>query len=146
MKQQQNFNHDDYSNDYISGILKSVKTIAMVGASDDPLRPSHGVMHFLQRKGYRVIPVNPKLEGRELNGERVYATLADVPDSIDMVDIFRRNEDLPQMFDEAIAVSPKAIWTQLGLRNDEAAAKAEAAGIKVVMGRCPAIEIPRLRL
>lgn len=146
MKPHPVIDHDHYSDDYIEDILKKVKTIAMVGASDDPLRPSHGVMHFLQRKGYRVIPVNPKLAGQELKGETVYATLADVPDKIDMVDIFRRQQDLPQMFDEAIAVKPFAIWVQLGLRDDDGAAKAEAAGIKVVMNRCPAIEIPRLRL
>ncbi|HEY8352248.1 MAG TPA: CoA-binding protein [Sphingomonadales bacterium] len=139
-------NHDDYSDEYIADILRSVKVIAMVGASNNELRPSFGVRRFLQRKGYRVIPVNPGLAGKELDGETVYARLADIPEKVDMVDVFRRREDLPQVFDEAIEIGPSVIWTQLGLRDDEAAARAEAQGIKVVMDRCPAIEMPRLGL
>ena len=139
-------NHDDYPDSYITHILKRVKTIAMVGASDDEYRPAFGVMRFLQRKGYRVIPVNPRLAGQELMGETVYATLADIPVKIDMVEIFRNRADLPGVFDEAIAVGAPVIWTQLGLRDDAAAATAERAGIQVVMNRCPAIEIPRLGL
>jgi predicted CoA-binding protein len=139
-------NHDEYTDSYIKNILKRVKTIAMVGASDDEYRPAFGVMRFLQRKGYRVIPVNPRLAGKELMGETVYATLADIPVPIDMVDIFRNRADLPGVFDEAIAAGASVIWSQLGLRDDAAAAKAERAGIQVVMNRCPAIEIPRLGL
>lgn len=139
-------NHDEYTDSYIKNILKRVKTIAMVGASDDEYRPAFGVMRFLQRKGYRVIPVNPRLAGKELMGETVYATLADIPVPIDMVDIFRNRADLPGAFDEAIAAGASVIWSQLGLRDDAAAAKAERAGIQVVMNRCPAIEIPRLGL
>src|SRR5690606_4970295 len=122
------------------------KTIALVGASDDEYRPAYGVMRFLQRKGYRVIPVNPRLAGQQLMGETVYAALADIPDKIDMLDIFRHRADVPGVFDEAIAKGVPVIWAQLGLRNNAAAAKAEQAGIEVVMNRCPAIEIPRLGL
>ena len=137
-------NHDSYPDSYLRDILTTVKTIAVVGASDDEMRPVYGVMRFLQGKGYRLIPVNPRLAGRTVMGETVYGALGDIPDKIDMVDIFRRKEDLPAVFDDAIAIAPAVIWTQLGLRNDTAAAKAEAAGIKVVMNHCPAIEIPRL--
>ncbi len=137
-------NHDTYSDDYLRGILRRVKTIAMVGASPNPDRPSHHVMQFLQRRGYRVIPVNPQAAGEILQGEKVFAALADIPETIDMVDIFRRSELVAPVVDEAIAVGAKVIWMQLGVRNDAAAAKAEAQGIEVVMNRCPAIEIPRL--
>lgn len=137
-------NHDSYPDSYLRDILTTVKTIAVIGASDDEMRPVYGVMRFLQSKGYRIIPVNPRLIGKKLMGETVYGALGDIPDKIDMVDIFRRKEDLPAVFDDAIAIAPAVIWTQLGLRNDAAAAKAEAAGIKVVMNHCPAIEIPRL--
>lgn len=146
MNQKLAVDHNDYSNEYIADILRSVKVIAMPGASANELRPSFGVRRFLQRKGYRVIPVNPGLAGQELDGETVYARLGDIPEKVDMVDIFRRREDLPQMFDEALAIGAPVIWTQLGLRDDALAAKAEAEGVKVVMDRCPAIEIPRLRL
>lgn len=139
-------NHGDYPDNYIKDILARVKTIAMVGASDDESRPAYGVMRFLQRKGYRVIPVNPRLAGQDLMGETVYATLADVPIKIDMVDIFRNRADVPGVFDEAIARTVPVIWAQLGLRDDAAAARAEQAGIQVIMNRCPAIEIPRLGL
>lgn len=138
--------HDDYPDSYIKDILTQVKTIAVVGASDDEYRPVYGVMRFLQRKGYRVIPVNPRLVGQTLFGEKVYAALADVPDKIDMVDIFRNRAELPGLFDQAIAVGAAVIWAQLGLRDDAAARTAEQAGTKVVMNRCPAIEIPRLGL
>ncbi len=137
-------NHDNYSDDYLRGILRRAKIIAMVGASPRPDRPSYRVMQFLQSRGYRVIPVNPQAAGETLHGETIYAAIADVPESIDMVDIFRRSELVPPVVDEAIAKGTKAIWMQLGVRNDAAAAKAEAAGIDVVMNRCPAIEIPRL--
>ena len=137
-------NHDSYPDSYLKDILTTVKTIAVVGASDDDMRPVYGVMRFLQNRGYRTIPVNPRLTGKKLMGETVYGALGEIPDKIDMVDIFRRKEDLPMVFDDAIAIAPAVIWTQLGLRNDAVAAKAEAAGIKVVMNHCPAIEIPRL--
>ena len=137
-------NHDSYPDSYLKDILTTVKTIAVVGASDDDMRPVYGVMRFLQNRGYRTIPVNPRLTGKKLMGETVYGALGEIPDKIDMVDIFRRKEDLPMVFDDALAIAPAVIWTQLGLRNDAVAAKAEAAGIKVVMNHCPAIEIPRL--
>lgn len=137
-------NHDSYSDDYLRGIFRRVKTIAMVGASPRPDRPSYRVMQFLLQKGFRVIPVNPQAAGETIHGAKVYATLAEVPDAVDMVDIFRRSELVAPVVDEAIAKGAKVIWMQLGVRNDEAAAKAEAHGIDVVMNRCPAIEIPRL--
>ncbi|HEX6443324.1 MAG TPA: CoA-binding protein, partial [Stellaceae bacterium] len=109
-------------------------------------RPSHGVMAYLQRRGYRTIPVNPNAAGDKINGETVYAGLADVPEPIDMVDVFRRTEMAGGVVDEAIAVGAQVVWMQLGVRDDDAAARAEARGLKVVMNRCPAIEIPRLGL
>jgi predicted CoA-binding protein len=141
-------NHDAYPDDYLRGILTSARTIAVVGASPRPQRPSHGVMRFLQRHGYRAIPVNPFAAGQEILGERVYASLADIPREltgpIDMVDIFRRSDAAGAVVDEAIAVGAKTVWMQLDVRDDAAAARAEAQGVKVVMDRCPAIEIPRL--
>jgi len=139
-------NHDSYTDDYLRAILTSVRTIAVVGASPRPQRPSHGVMRFLQRHGYRAIPVNPFAAGSEILGERVYTSLADVPEPVDMVDVFRRSEAAGAVVDEAIAVGAKAVWMQLDVRDDAAAARAEAKGIEVVMDRCPAIEIPRLRI
>jgi uncharacterized protein len=139
-------NHERYSNDYLRGIFARVKTIAMVGASPRPDRPSHGVMRFLQQRGFRVIPVNPQAVGETINGEKVVAGLAEIGEPIDMVDIFRRSELVGPAVDEAIAAGAKIVWMQLGVRNDEAAAKAEAHGIDVVMDRCPAIEMPRLGL
>lgn len=139
-------NHDTYSNDYISSILHSVKTIAMVGASANDVRPSFFVMKYLIDKGFRVIPVNPGQAGREILGQTVYAKLADIPEPIDMVDVFRGSDAVPGVVDEVLALEPlpKVIWTQLTVRHDEAAARAEAAGIKVVMNRCPKIEYARL--
>jgi len=116
----------------------------MPGASLKPERPSNGVMQFLQSRGYRVIPVNPGQAGKTLLGERIYARLADIPEQIDMVDIFRNQAALGRMTDEAIAAGAKAIWMQLGLIDHAAATRAEAAGLTVIMNRCPAIEIPRL--
>ncbi len=139
-------NHDHYNNAYIADILKSVKTIALLGASPNPDRPSNGVMGFLLSKGYHVFPVNPGQAGKQILGQTVYAKLADVPQPVEMIDVFRAAEYLDGVVDEAIALEkkPKVIWGQLSVRDDAAAAKAEAAGIKMVMDRCPAIEYPRL--
>jgi uncharacterized protein len=126
--------------------LTSTRTIAVVGASPRRERPSHRVMAYLQRRGYRTLPVNPFAAGGAINGEMVYADLAEVPEPIDMVDVFRRPEAAGAVVDAAIAVGAKIVWMQLGVRDDAAAARAEANGLKVVMNRCPAIEIPRLGL
>ncbi|WP_431687729.1 CoA-binding protein [Hahella sp. NBU794] len=130
----------------ISRILKSVHAIAMVGASDKPGRDSHHVMLFLQNKGYRVIPVNPALKGSTLLGETVYASLRDIHVPVDMVDIFRRPDAVPDIVDNAIAIGASVVWMQLGVIHEPAAQKAMDAGIKVVMDRCPKIEITRLGL
>lgn len=139
-------NHDTYDNAYISGILNSVKTVAMVGASANEVRPSFFVLKYLLAKGFSVFPVNPGHAGKEILGRMTYAKLSDIPEPIDMVDIFRASSAVPQIVDEALALKPlpKVIWMQLTVRNDEAAAKAEAAGVKVVMNRCPKIEYGRL--
>ncbi|MEP9374130.1 CoA-binding protein [Mesorhizobium sp. KR1-2] len=139
-------NHDAYDNSYIADILNSVKTIAVVGASANEVRPSYFVMKYLLSKGYSVIPVNPGQAGKEILGQMTYAKLVDIPVPIDMVDIFRASEAVPAIVDEVLALQPlpKVIWTQLTVRHDEAAARAEAAGIKVVMNRCPKIEYARL--
>jgi uncharacterized protein len=136
--------HETYSDVYLRDILTSVRTIAIVGASPRRERPSHGVMAYLQRRGYRAIPVNPNAAGIKINGETCYARLADIPEPIDMVDVFRRAEMAGGVVDEAIAAGAKVVWMQLGVRDDDAAARAEAHGLQVVMNRCPAIEIPRL--
>ena len=125
-------------------LLANARTIAMVGASDRPDRPSYGVMKFLQDRGYRVIPVNPQITGEHVHREFVFRELSQLGDPIDMVDIFRNSAAAGEAVDQAIAVGAKAVWMQLGVINEEAAARAEAAGLKVVMNRCPAIEIPRL--
>lgn len=139
-------NHDRYEDGYVADILKTVKTIAVVGASPNPSRPSHGVMGFLLSKGYRVIPVNPGQAGKTILGRAVYGRLADIPEPVDMVDVFRASDHVSAVVDEALALDPppKVIWTQLGVRDDGAAARAEAAGLRVVQDRCPAIEYPRL--
>jgi uncharacterized protein len=139
-------NHDRYSDDYIRGIFGRAKTIAMVGASPRADRPSNHVMAFLQRKGFRVIPVNPQAIGQSIHGEPVVGALSDIAEPVDMVDIFRRSAEVAPVVDEAIAKRVKIVWMQLGVRDDKAAAKAEAAGLDVVMNRCPAIEMPRLGL
>lgn len=138
--------HDSYDNAYISGILQSVKTIAVVGASANDVRPSFFVMKYMLDKGYQVIPVNPGQAGKPILGQMTYARLSDIPLAIDMVDIFRASEAVPGIIDEALALDPlpKVIWMQLTVRHDEAAARAEAAGLKVVMNRCPKIEYARL--
>lgn len=139
-------NHDHYDDAYLRDILETTKVIALVGASPDPSRPSNSVMEYLQSRGYRVIPVNPGQAGKEINGMTVAARLADIAEPVDMIDVFRASEYLPKVIEEALAMrpAPKVIWSQLGVRDDTAAAFAESAGVKMVMDRCPAIELPRL--
>ena len=128
----------------IKSLLESARTIALVGASDRPSRPSYGVMKRLQDHGYRVIPVNPQITGEHIHGEFVFRELAQLGDPIDIVDIFRNSAAAGEAVDQAIAIGAKAVWMQLGVIDQLAAARAEAAGLKVVMDRCPAIDIPRL--
>lgn len=128
----------------IRQILANTKTIAMVGASPKSHRASNQVMHFLLAKGYNVIPVNPHRAGEQIHGREVVSSLADIKEPIDMVEIFRSSAEAGEVVDEAIAVNAKTVWMQLGVINEPAAEKAEAAGLQVVMDRCPAIEIPRL--
>lgn len=139
-------NHETYSPDYIRDILREVKTIALVGASGNDVRPSYFVLKYLLDKGYDVTPVNPGLGGEEVVGRKVYADLKDIPHPLDMVDIFRNAEAAAQIVEDALRLTPlpKVIWMQLGVRNDAAAARAEAAGIKVVMNRCPKMEYGKL--
>jgi predicted CoA-binding protein len=138
--------HSGYSESYIRGILNSVKTIAIVGASANEIRPSFLAQKYLQQKGYRVLPVNPGLTGQTLLGEPVFGSLSEIDMPIDMVDIFRNTEAAGQITDEALALTPmpQVIWMQLTIINEAAAAKAEAAGLKVVMNRCPKIEYGKL--
>jgi predicted CoA-binding protein len=128
----------------IAALLSGTRTIALVGASDRPDRASYRVMKFLQDQGYRVLPVNPQITGEHVHGEYVWRELAQIGEPIDMVDIFRRSEAAGEAVDDAIKAGAKAVWMQLGVINPEAATRAEAAGLKVVMDRCPAIDIPRL--
>jgi predicted CoA-binding protein len=137
-------NHDGYTDAYLRALLDCVRTIAMVGASPQWNRPSYFVMKYLQGKRFRVIPVNPRAVGETILGETVYADLKDIPDPVDMVDIFRNSEAAGPITDEAIAIGAKVVWMQIGVRNAEAAALAEAAGLRVVMNRCPKIEYSRL--
>jgi uncharacterized protein len=138
--------HDRYPDGYLLDILRSVKTIAMVGASANEVRPSFFVLKYLHQRGYRLFPINPGLAGKTILGLPVYRRLADVPEPLDMVDIFRNSAAAAAVVEEALSLDPlpKVIWMQLGVRNDAAAAKAEAKGIKVVMNRCPKIEFGRL--
>jgi predicted CoA-binding protein len=138
--------HDSYPDPYIRGILNTVKSIAMVGISPKDNRPSYFAFKYLLERGYRMIPVNPGQAGKEILGQKVYAKLADIPEPVDMVDIFRAPQFALPVVEEALAMSPRpqVIWMQLGVRNDAAAAKAEAEGLKVVMNRCPKIEYGRL--
>jgi len=132
--------------DQIRQILTTAKTIAVVGFSANPARPSHQVAAFLQRKGFRIVPVNPGLAGQTLLGETVYADLKDIPMPVDMVDVFRSSDHVAGIMDEAIAIKAKVVWTQLDVIDEAAAEKGRAAGLTVVMDRCPAIEMPRLGL
>lgn len=138
--------HESYSDAEIRSILDEVKTIAIVGASANPVRPSYFVLKYLVDKGYTVFAVNPGQAGKAILGRPCFATLAEVPAPVDMIDIFRASDAVPGIVDEALALDPlpKVIWMQLGVRNDAAAAKAEAAGLRVVMNRCPKIEYGRL--
>src|SRR5262245_61130277 len=138
--------HDSYDDGYIRGILNTVKTIAMVGVSANTSRPSYFAYKYLLERGYAMIPINPGLAGQDLLGRKVYAKLADVPEPIDMVDIFRASRYAHGIVQEGLPLSPRpqVIWMQLGIRNDEAAKLAEANNLKVVMNRCPKIEYGRL--
>jgi predicted CoA-binding protein len=137
-------NHDSYSDAYLRSVLGHVRTIAMVGASPHWNRPSFFAMKYLQGKGFRIIPVNPRAAGETILGEAVFADLKDIPVPVDMVDIFRNSEAAGPITDEAIAIGAKVVWMQIAVRNDAAAARAEAAGLQVVMDRCPKIEYSRL--
>jgi len=138
--------HDNYPDSYIRGILNTVKTIAMVGISPKDVRPSYFAFKYLLERGYRMIPVNPGQVGGDILGQPVYARLADIPEPVDMVDVFRAPQYALAIVEEALALKPRpqVIWMQLGIRNDEAARLAEANGLKVVMDRCPKIEYGRL--
>jgi predicted CoA-binding protein len=136
-------NHDDYSPEYLAEILKSVKTIAMVGASSDPTKFSYGVLRVLHETGYEMIPVNPTEAGGEIRGLPVYRSLSAVERPVDMVQVFRTSEAAYDVTKEAIEIGAKVVWMQIGVRNDKAARMAEAAGLKVVMNRCPKIELFR---
>jgi len=131
---------------FLTGILQQVKTIAVAGASDKPDRPVYHVMEYLLGQGYRVIPVNPKLAGKTLIGQLVYGSLADIPEPVDMVDVFRNTDAAPGIAQEAIAINAKVLWLQQGIISSEAKALAENAGMLFVEDRCPKIEIPRLGL
>lgn len=137
-------NHDAYPDDYIRDVLNDHKTFAIVGASANTVRPSYFVLKYLLEKGYTVYPVNPGMAGQEILGQTVYASLEDIPEPVDVVDIFRNSEAALGITKEAIAIGAKVVWMQLSVRNDEAAKLAEDAGLKVVMNRCPKIEYARL--
>ncbi|WP_025898501.1 CoA-binding protein [Sneathiella glossodoripedis] len=136
--------HSSYTDEYLTNILEEVKTIAVVGASDNPSRPSNFVMRYMKRKGYRILPVNPGKAGQEFLGETFYASLSDIDVPVDMVDCFRNSEAVASIVPEAVAINAKVLWMQLGVFNETAAETAESAGLKVVMNRCPKIEFGRL--
>ena len=139
-------NHDTYDDAYIRGILNTVKTIAMVGVSANVSRPSYFAFKYLLERGYRMIPVNPGLAGKDLLGQKAYARLLEIPEPADMVDVFRASQYVVPIVEETLKMNPRprVVWMQLGIRNDEAARLAEASGLKVVMNRCPKIEYGRL--
>ena len=139
-------NHDSYSDEWLRGILKSVKSVAVIGASANEVRPSFFVAKYLSAKGYRLFPINPGQAGKPIAGAMTFASLSDVPEPVDMVDVFRKPEALPGIVDEILAQSwrPKVVWLQLGIRDDAIAARLEADGIDVVQDRCPKIEYARL--
>ncbi len=136
--------HEHYPDALLRRILREVRTIAVVGASQNWNRPSFFMMKYLQSKGYRTIPVNPGVAGREILGERVHASLREIPEKVDMVDIFRASSAVPPIVEDAIGIGAKVVWMQIGVRHDEAARRAEAAGLTVIMNRCPKIEWGRL--
>lgn len=137
-------NHSEgYSAEYLADILKEVKTIAMVGASPDPTKFSYGVLRVLHEQGYTMLPVNPREAGNEIRGLKVYASLADIDQPVDMVDVFRNSDALLGIAQEAVDINAKVLWGQIGVYNEEAAALAEANGLRVVMDRCPKIELFR---
>ena len=143
-KKKVHINHDEeYPPEYLADILKSVNTIAMVGASPDPTKFSYGVLRVLHETGYDMVPVNPSLAGSEIRGLKVYPSLADIDRPVDMVDVFRSSDALMQVAQEAIAINAKVLWAQIGVRDDAAARLAEDAGLQVVMNRCPKIELFR---
>jgi len=137
-------NHDGYGDDYLRAILRQTKTVAVVGASADPDRPSNLVMRYLQANGFRVIPVNPSLAGAMILGERAFAALKEVPVPVDLVDVFRVSGAAPEIVADAIGIRARAVWMQVGVRHDEAARRGEAAGLKIVMDRCVKTELSRL--
>ncbi|MGB8818521.1 MAG: CoA-binding protein [Rhizobiaceae bacterium] len=136
-------NHDNYPEGYTQDELAKIKTIAVIGASPNETRPSHGVMRFLLSKGYKIVPVNPGQAGKEILGQTVVASLADLAVPVDMIDVFRASEAIPGVAEEILALpwKPKLVWMQLGVRNDASAARLEAEGMTVIMDRCPAIEL-----
>ena len=136
----------DYSDEFLKGILQRTKVVAVVGVSMNPVRPSYYVARYLSLKGYRVIPVNPGHAGKQLFGQTVHASLSDISEPVDMVDIFRRSEAVPPIVDEALQAFPKlrTVWMQIGVEHEGAAAVAQARGVDVVMNRCPKIEYQRL--
>ncbi len=137
-------NHDeDYPAEYLAGILKEVKTIAMVGASSDPTKFSYGVLRVLHETGYDMIPVNPTEAGTDIRGLKCHESISSIERPVDMVEVFRTSEAAYGVTEEAIEIGAKVVWMQIGVRNDEAARLAEAAGLKVVMNRCPKIELFR---
>lgn len=135
--------HLRYKPEFIMEILRETKVIALVGASANEARDSNEVMRFMQAHGYRVIPVNPGLVGQKLLGETVYASLGEIPEKVDMIDVFRNSQAAGKICDEAIEIGAKYVWMQLGIVNEEGAERAEAAGLKVVMNRCPKVELLR---